>query len=47
MDSSAIAGEIFFSPVYGADYKPLVDYILRNNLPVRFQVQLHKVLGVK
>ncbi|WP_292426201.1 radical SAM protein [Methanoregula sp.] len=47
MDSYAIAGEIFFSPVYGADYKPLVDYILRNNLPVRFQVQLHKVLGVK
>ncbi|MGA2162074.1 MAG: radical SAM protein [Methanoregula sp.] len=47
MESHLIAGEIFFSPVYGADCRPLVQYILQNNLPVRFQVQLHKVLGVK
>jgi len=47
MDTHPVAGEIFFSPVYGTDYKPLVRYILVNNLPVRFQVQLHKVIGVK
>jgi len=47
MDKFPIAGPVFFSPVFGADTAPLVRYILTNNLPVRFQVQLHKVLGVK
>ncbi|WP_292370608.1 7-carboxy-7-deazaguanine synthase QueE [Methanoregula sp. UBA64] len=47
IDSHPIAGPVFFSPVFGADTEPLVRYILKNNLPVRFQVQLHKVLGVK
>ncbi len=42
-----IQGEIFFSPVSGSDYGPLVRFILDNNLPVRFQVQLHKLIGVK
>ena len=42
-----IPGEIFFSPVSGSDYEPIVRYILVNNLPVRFQVQLHKLIGVK
>ncbi|MGD1005486.1 MAG: radical SAM protein [Methanoregulaceae archaeon] len=42
-----IAGEIFFSPVYGTDYKPIIKFILINNLPVRFQLQLHKIVGVK
>lgn len=42
-----IAGEIFFSPVFGTDYKIISKYILVNNLPVRMQVQLHKVIGVK
>ncbi|MDD1700009.1 MAG: radical SAM protein [Methanoregula sp.] len=42
-----IPGEIFFSPVYGSDYEPLVRFILVNDLPVRFQVQLHKLIGVK
>lgn len=42
-----IQGEIFFSPVSGSDYRPLVRFILDNNLPVRFQVQLHKLIGVK
>jgi 7-carboxy-7-deazaguanine synthase len=40
-------GEIFISPVSGSDYRPLVRFILENNLPVRFQVQLHKLIGVK
>ena len=42
-----ISGEIFFSPVSGSDYKPIIEFILVNNLPVRFQVQLHKLIGVK
>jgi 7-carboxy-7-deazaguanine synthase len=45
--SHPIPGEIFFSPVFGSDYGPLVRFILVNNLPVRFQVQLHKLIGVK
>jgi len=47
MNLYPIRGEIFFSPVFGTDCQPLVRFILKNNLPVRFQVQLHKVLGVK
>jgi 7-carboxy-7-deazaguanine synthase len=36
---------VLFSPVWGAlDPKQLVDWILRDKLPVRFQVQLHKYL---
>jgi 7-carboxy-7-deazaguanine synthase len=45
--SHRIPGEIFFSPVSGSDFGPLVRFILANDLPVRFQVQLHKIIGVK
>jgi 7-carboxy-7-deazaguanine synthase len=45
--SHSIAGEAFFSPVFGSDYKPIINFVLANNLPVRFQIQLHKVIGVK
>jgi 7-carboxy-7-deazaguanine synthase len=45
--SHQIPGEIFFTPVFGSDYGPLVRFILVNNLPVRFQIQLHKLIGVK
>ena len=47
MDTHRIRGEIFFSPVFGTDCTPITKFILTNNLPVRFQVQLHKILGVK
>jgi len=47
MNTHRISGEIFFSPVYGTDYAPLTRFILSNNLPVRFQLQLHKILGLK
>ncbi|MFA5266744.1 MAG: radical SAM protein [Methanoregula sp.] len=47
MKSHRIAGEIFLSPVSGSDYKPIVDFVLTNNLPVRFQIQLHKIIGVQ
>jgi len=42
-----IRGEIFISPVEGSDYRAIADYIVKENLPVRLQVQLHKILGVK
>jgi 7-carboxy-7-deazaguanine synthase len=47
MGTHRIACEIFFSPVSGTDYKAISKYILTNNLPVRFQLQLHKLIGVK
>lgn len=47
INAHRIAGEIFFSPVFGTDYKVLTKFILVNNLPVRFQLQLHKLIGVK
>lgn len=45
--SNQIVGEIFFSPVAGSDYATIAQFILVNNLPVRFQLQLHKIIGVK
>jgi 7-carboxy-7-deazaguanine synthase len=45
--SNRISGEIFVSPVFGSDYKMIAKFILDNNLPVRFQIQLHKIVGVK
>jgi 7-carboxy-7-deazaguanine synthase len=47
MGSHRIAGECFFSPVFGTDYTAITKFILVNNLPVRFQLQLHKIIGVK
>ena len=47
LESHRIAGEIFFSPVTGSDYATIAQFILVNNLPVRFQLQLHKIIGVK
>ena len=37
----------FISPVEGSDYRAIAEYIVEEDLPVRFQVQLHKILGVK
>jgi 7-carboxy-7-deazaguanine synthase len=45
--SHRINGEIFFSPVFGSDYQTIAKFILENNLPVRFQIQLHKIIGMK
>ena len=42
-----IEGEIFITPVFGSDYGKIARFILENNLPVRFQIQLHKVIGVQ
>ena len=39
------AGEILFSPSFGQqDATELADWILADRLPVRFQLQLHKLL---
>lgn len=47
MSHYEIRGEVFISPVEGADYRAIAEYIVEEDLPVRFQVQLHKILGVK
>lgn len=46
MKSFPIAGECFVSPVYGSDYQPIVRFVLTSGLTIRFQLQLHKILGV-
>lgn len=47
MDTHRIAGEIFFLPVHGTNHTTITRFILASNLPVRFQLQLHKIIGVK
>jgi len=47
MKTHRIVGEIFVSPVSGTDYKKISQFILTSNLPVRMQIQLHKIIGVK
>jgi 7-carboxy-7-deazaguanine synthase len=42
-----IAGEIFVTPVFGSDYTAIAEFIIADRLPVRFQVQLHKIIGVR
>lgn len=40
--------QVLFSPVYGKlDLKDLVQWVLEDNLPVRIQTQLHKVIWSK
>ena len=42
-DLAARCNAILFSPVFGAiEPKDIVDWILEDKLPVRFQLQLHK-----
>ena len=47
MGRCRMGGEVFVSPVEGSDCRAIADYIVSENLPVRFQVQLHKVLGMR
>ena len=42
-----LKGEIILTPVYGMDRKWLVETIIRERLPVRFQIQLHKLEGIQ
>lgn len=45
--SHQIAGEIFFSPIFGTDSSIITSFIIEQRLKVRFQVQLHKIIGVQ
>ncbi|PWR71968.1 7-carboxy-7-deazaguanine synthase QueE [Methanospirillum lacunae] len=47
LKQNAVRGTIFWSPVFGTDPMKIVSYILDQNLPVRFQLQLHKIIGVQ
>ncbi|MDK2974983.1 MAG: 7-carboxy-7-deazaguanine synthase [Methanofollis sp.] len=40
-------GEIFVSPVYGADERQIAAWVLEADLSVRFQIQLHRYLEMK
>jgi 7-carboxy-7-deazaguanine synthase len=42
-----IKGEIFVSPVYGADERGIARWVLESGFPIRFQIQLHKYLEMK
>jgi len=39
--------EIFISPVEGSDYAAIADLLVEAMLPARFQLQVHKIVGVK
>ncbi|MHC1626835.1 MAG: 7-carboxy-7-deazaguanine synthase QueE [Methanoculleaceae archaeon] len=41
-----IQGEIIWSPVWGSDYNRIARFILEHGLDVRFQLQLHRLVGV-
>ena len=45
--SHPIRGEFLVSPVYGSDAGALARLVLDWNLPARFQLQLHKILGMR
>lgn len=47
MQVSPVKGTIFWSPVFGTDPEQIISFILDQKLPVRFQLQLHKVIGVQ
>jgi len=42
-----IRGEIFISPVYGSPPAEIASFILEHDLPVRLQLQLHRILGMR
>jgi 7-carboxy-7-deazaguanine synthase len=45
--SHPIQGEYLISPVFGSDYGALAREVLDRNMPVRFQIQIHRILGVR
>lgn len=47
MKAHPIRGEIFFSPVGGADAHSVARYLIERDLPVRLQLQLHKILEMR
>jgi 7-carboxy-7-deazaguanine synthase len=47
IESHDIAGTVFISPVWGGNYREIADFILDEGMEARFQLQLHKSIGVK
>lgn len=47
LDEIPAGVEVFISPVWGSDSREIADYIMELKRPVRFQLQLHKILGVE
>ncbi|HJJ90953.1 MAG TPA: 4Fe-4S cluster-binding domain-containing protein [Methanocorpusculum sp.] len=41
-----LRAQIFITPVYGTDPKWLIERIIEDKLPVKFQLQLHKVVDI-
>lgn len=41
-----IQGEVFISPVFGSDYRRIAEIVIDNDLSVRLQLQLHRLIGV-
>ncbi|MDD1676300.1 MAG: radical SAM protein [Methanomicrobiales archaeon] len=42
-----VPGETIVTPVQGSNVQQIAGYVLDHDLPVRFQVQLHKIIGVR
>jgi 7-carboxy-7-deazaguanine synthase len=42
-----IRGEVFISPVFGTDCQEIAEFIIEHDLPVRLQLQLHRIIGVR
>jgi 7-carboxy-7-deazaguanine synthase len=47
LETHPTRAEVFVSPVHGADAGPIVAQVVEHNLPVRFSLQLHKLIGVR
>lgn len=47
LDEIPAGVEVFVSPVWGSDSREIADYIMKLKRPIRFQLQLHKILGVE
>ncbi|WAI00284.1 7-carboxy-7-deazaguanine synthase QueE [Methanogenium organophilum] len=47
IESHDIAGTVFISPVWGGNYREIADFILDEGIAARFQLQLHKSIGMK
>jgi len=45
-EENNLKGKIFVTPVFGTDFHWLVEAIISENLPVRFQLQLHKQVNI-
>jgi 7-carboxy-7-deazaguanine synthase len=47
LESHPVRGDVFFSPVYGSEYRTIAQFLLERNLAARLQIQLHKIIGVR